>query len=362
MIQYKLQQSNVNQESLLIALDKLDKPVSSMELEQYLKKQAVIRAREDFERTQYAGEVGGQDITSYVSSHSSSMNLRTIQRWLKAFLLKGYIVKKHNKYVLSITGKRELQFKQYAQAYGIISLNYIMDFSFPTMNTLDRNLIRLVEIFGIYVVYALIEATRLIATNKKGQEDHWHSSFFGDASNFRDGKFREGRLVNTWIKEVFNPWYMLNMFLTAISNSKNDEKVGRNNAKRQEILMKQRLKEYKKDLSLQINEISIESILNPKINSPEPSVPPSTLDLIIQRVSDLYNIKRAKETSNRNKYLHYFNVRSPWYDNTNLLYEATSKTISKLKNSLNRQYPYSEILQILDELFYSKLESKVRRN
>ena len=150
-----------------------------------------------------------------------------------------------------------------------------MDFDFPTMDTLDRNLMRLVEIFGIYVVYALIEATRLITDNKKGQEEHWHSSFFGDASNFREGKFREGSLVNIWIKDVFNPWYMLNMFLTAISNSKNDEKVGRNNAKRQEILMKQRLQEYN-DLSLQINGIPIESILNPKINSPGPGVPPST--------------------------------------------------------------------------------------
>jgi hypothetical protein len=131
-----------------------------------------------------------------------------------------------------------------------------MDFDFPTMDTLDRNLMRLVEIFGIYVVYALIEATRLITDNK-------------------EGKFREGSLVNIWIKDVFNPWYMLNMFLTAISNSKNDEKVGRNNAKRQEILMKQRLQEYN-DLSLQINGIPIESILNPKINSPGPGVPPST--------------------------------------------------------------------------------------
>jgi hypothetical protein len=92
-------------------------------------------------------------------------------------------------------------------------------------------------------------------------------------------------------------------------------------------------------LSLQINGVSIESVLNPKINSPEPDVPPSTLDLVIQRVSDLYNIKRSKETSNRNKYLRYFNIRSPWYDDANLLYEPTSETISKLKNSLKKQYP-----------------------
>ena len=339
----------------MIALDKLDKPVSSKELEQYLKEQAVIKAREKFREMQYAGELDGQDIDSYVIKHSTSMDLRTIQRWLKTFLMKGYIVKKYNKYALSITGKRELQFREYAQAYGTISLNGIMDFNFSTMNTLDRNLISLIEIFGIYVMYALIEATRLIVANKKGQEEIWHSSFFGDASNFRDGKFRQGKSINTWIKDTFNPWYMLNMFLTTISNSGKDGKFGRNNIKRQEILMKQRLKEYEKDLSSQISWVPNESILNPKINSREPKVPPSTFDLLLQRVSDLYSIKRSKEISNRNKYLHYFNIRSTLYEDVNLLYEPAPETMTKLKDSLNRQYPlYLGCLQKINDLFYSK--------
>ena len=43
-------------------------------------------------------------------------------------------------------------------------------------------------------------------------------------------------------------------------------------------------------------------------------VPPSTFDLLLQRVSDLYSIKRSKEISNRNKYLHFFNIRSTLYE------------------------------------------------
>ena len=101
----------------------------------------------------------------------------------------------------------------------------MMNCNFPTINTLEKNLAKLVEIFGIYVVYGMIEATRLIVANKNNQEEHWHSSYFGDASNFRDGKFREGKLVNTWIKDIFNPWYMLNMFLTAISNPADDRRT-----------------------------------------------------------------------------------------------------------------------------------------
>jgi hypothetical protein len=318
----------------LIALDKLDKPVSSRELEQYLKEHAVIQTRENFEQKQYAGELDGQDVDTYVSKHCSSMDLRTIQRWLKTFLMKGYVVNNHNKYVLSITGKRELQFRKYAQAYGTTSLNYIMDFNFPTMNTLDRNLINLVEIFGTYVVYALIEATRLIVANKEGQEEHWHSSFFGDASNFRDGKFREGKLVHTWIKDIFNPWYMLNM---TISNPANVRKVGRDNIKRQEILMKQRLKE---DLPSRMSAVPIESILNPKINTQEHELPPSTYDLMVRRASDSYSDEKSTKTSNRNKYLHYFNIRSTWWNDDSLVYEPDSETIEKLKNSLHNQYLY----------------------
>src|SRR5947208_14170443 len=151
----------------------------------------------------------------------------------------------------------------------------------------------------------MIEAARLIVANKEGQEKHWHSSFFGDCSNFRDGKFREGKLVHTWIKDIFNPWYMLNMFLTAISNSANVGKVGRNNIKRQEILMKHRLKE---DLPSRISAVPIESILNPKINTQEHEFPPSTYDLMVRRSSDSYSDKMSAKTSNRNKYLHYFNI------------------------------------------------------
>jgi hypothetical protein len=84
-----------------------------------------------------------------------------------------------------------------------MSLNGLMDLSFPTMNTLDKNLDKLVKIFGVYVVYALIEVVRLIMNNKNSQEKHWHSSYFGDASNFEGRKFREGKFVNSLDKRRF---------------------------------------------------------------------------------------------------------------------------------------------------------------
>jgi hypothetical protein len=80
-------------------------------------------------------------------------------------------------------GKRELQFRDFAAGYGNMALNNIMNCHFPTVSTLEENLIRLVEIFGVYVVYCLIEAARLITANDSNQEDYWYSYYFGHHSD-----------------------------------------------------------------------------------------------------------------------------------------------------------------------------------
>jgi len=140
MIQSKQRQSKNNQESLLDALDKLDRWASSTEIKHHLDQKASSKAREDAQRKYSNGEFSFRDIDVYERKNSSSMDLRTVQRWLVFYVKKGFVEKKHNKYLLSITGKRELRFREYAQAYGTTSLNHIMDFNFPTMNTLDRNI------------------------------------------------------------------------------------------------------------------------------------------------------------------------------------------------------------------------------
>ena len=55
------------------------------------------------------------------------------------------------------------KFRNFASSYGNMALNNIMNCHFPTVNSLEENLDRLVEIFGLYIVYCLIEASRLIA-------------------------------------------------------------------------------------------------------------------------------------------------------------------------------------------------------
>ena len=145
----------------------------------------------------------------------------------KLFIVRkfGYVGYINNGYYLIAKGKREIQFRNFAKGYGIMALNSLLEHHFPTINTIEENLQKLIEIFGIYVVYCLIEATRLITAEKNDREDHWKSSYFGNETNFdRQEKFSERKLVNSWIMHIFNPINILNLFLVSISNSSGDDK------------------------------------------------------------------------------------------------------------------------------------------
>ena len=168
-------------------------------------------------------------------------------------------------------------------------------------------------------------------TNKSGQEEHWHSSYFGDASNFKDGKFREGQLVNSWIKDVFNPWHMLNIFLTAVSNS-DDRKGSEGNTKKEKTLIEQRIKQYQNDNSALVD---VDSIRNTPVDD---KITPSTLDLMFQRISEVSEnsgINMSENIDIISKFFHHFKIRTHYGGDT-LLYEPDSERIEKLKNSLKK--------------------------
>ena len=270
MVERKQRDSRDNLDFLFAVLDELGKPASSNEIEEHMRKRAVQRAKDN---AKHKYESSSNAIKGFESENTKNVSLRTIQRKLADCVSQGFVEKRNTKYLLSITGKRELMFRQFARAYGTMSLNDIMDPNFPTLNNFDKNLGVLVKIFGVYVVYALIEATRLIVAKKSGEEEHWHSRYFGDASNFKDGKFREGKLVNRWIKDIFDPWHMLNLFLTAISNSADDWKVLAKSSKREEILIRQRIKQYENENLPQI--VDVDSIRNMHRRG---RITPSTLD------------------------------------------------------------------------------------
>lgn len=348
MVEYKQRQSENNLQIILDCLNRFDSPVSTVDIFQHLSKVSLDIAKGEAQEKYERGEIGLADIDKYIRKNTKRISLRTVQRALKIGITYGSVQKIGNKYSMTKIGKRELMFKQFVQGYGNMSLNGLMDLSFPTMNTLDKNLDKLVKIFGVYVVYALIEAARLIMVNKNNEEEDLHSPYFGDSSKVKDAKFREGKFVNSWIKEVFDPWHMLNIFLTAVSNS-DEQKGPEHNTKKEKTLIEQRIRQYQNLPQI----VNVDSIRNTHERN---KITPSTLDLMFRRISEMLgnsDSKTSKDIDIISKQFHYIKIRSH-YDGDALLYELDPERIKKLKNFLKKQFPwYCECLQKIDESFYS---------
>lgn len=368
MLRHKQLESENNSEIILTALDDLSSAVSSTEIKKFLDQQALHKAKTDAERKYDNAEITSHEKKEYIFMHSKTMDLRTIQRWLSKFVQSGLVENKYNKYSLSESGKRHLRFREFARSYGVIALNNIMNCYFPTIYTVDENLKKLVEIFGTYVVYCLIEAARLIMSNKTNNEEHWHSSYFGDASNFKSGKFKEGKYVDSWIKDVFSPWHMLNLFLVSISNANKSRRAMKNKTieQNEETILQEYSKQYEGfDLS-KISGVLIDSILPANIKKKENKRQShlTALDLMLHHFAETsnslpfstdYNYKMSPEALMQNKQIyHFFKIRNLYSENR-LLYELDSEKIEELKNSFKNQYPsYYRCLRNTDDYFYRK--------
>jgi hypothetical protein len=367
MLNYKHLESENNSEIILSALYDLSRLVSSTEIEQYIRQNALKKAKDEAERKYSNAEITSSEIDRYIAKNSKTMDLRTIQRWLSKFARTGLVENKNNKYLLSEEGKRHLQFREFTRSYGLVALNHLMNCYFPTLYTLDQNLKKLVEIFGTYVIYCLIEAMRLVTSNKTNNEEHWHSSYFEGASNFRNGKFKEGKFVDSWINDVFSPWHMLNLFLVSISNAnKKSVKNKPIDQDEEETILQEYSKHYKGfDLS-KISGIPIDSILptNNKKKENTKIAYSTALDLLFSRVaetSDLsqfaidHNYKMPLDALIQNKQIYHFLKIRNQYNENHPLYELNSEKIEELKNSLKKQYPlYYKCLRNTDDYFYRK--------
>lgn len=271
-----------------------------------------------------------------ILKNSENLWRRTIQRWLSKHTAYGYVAYTYNGYYLLAKGKREIQFRNFAKGYGTMTLNSLADIHFPTLNTDESNLQKLIEIFGLYIVYCLIEAARLVTTNRKDKEDHWRSSYFDNETNFDiGGKFKDRQFVNSWILYILNPINMLNLFLTAILNSPvNSEKDNNDN----ETIL--RYSKYLEENDMNTFAFKTASKLaDPNVNGR--NFPPTVLDLLFKRV-----ISSSYENQNEPTWMEFWKEKQRQYPilmrcvfDDYILYELDDEKLAILKNIL-KQTPF----------------------
>jgi hypothetical protein len=111
-----------------------------------------------------------------------------------------------------------------------------MGLFYPTINTFEENLKKMIQIFGIYLIYCFIEAARPV--ERDGKDDSIKSN--------RD----KDKLASTWITDVFNPLGMYNCFLSIIENQPTDNEVKR----MMERMMEKNVKNTGKDEFIIVND------------------------------------------------------------------------------------------------------------
>ena len=353
MITFKQNQAESNLDEILETLDELKIPSSPAQIRDHMERKAIQKATKEAYEKYESGEITGTDRDRYIKKFGKTMALRTIQRWLSEYVKFGYVGYINNGYYLIAKGKREIQFRNFAKGYGIMALNSLIEHHFPTLNTVEENLQKLIDIFGIYVVYCLIEATRLITAEKNDREDHWKSSYFSNETNFdRQGKFSERKLVNSWIMHIFNPINILNLFLASISNSSGDDKkdMDENEAilKYDRYLERNQINTFRQNIFRQTSKET-------DLGVGDIDFPPTTLDLFYKRMSSNHGNQDEPISAEywKQKPDLYPHLIHSYYDES-ILYDLDEETITKLKEFLKNRHPilYNR-LEIVDKFFYS---------
>jgi hypothetical protein len=200
-------QSNRNKMEVLDAIRKLGKTEPRrIDIYRYLINKSLEEVEQNY---QNKGNVVNGEINSKLQkiARENTMDIRTIDRKLRSLERDGLIKHRGQRYVLTDLALNELKYftKDYALEYGIISLFALMQHHSAT-RSLKANLDHLIKIFGIYVVYFLIEACRPLGYDKK-LVDHKLPNKSKD------------KLIETWLRSGLDPVVMLQFFLVGIKSS-----------------------------------------------------------------------------------------------------------------------------------------------
>lgn len=134
---------------------------------------------------------------------------RTIHNHLDYLIDKKLVEHTGKKYTLSETVIKDTRY--WARTFGDSALNMLMRTYWPQILTLEQNVDELINIFGIYMIYCFLEASR--------------PNMDSDYGMSRLSVMEKDRLIDSWINEVFNPWIMFNYFVAVVNNILDDNEV-----------------------------------------------------------------------------------------------------------------------------------------
>ncbi len=134
----------------------------------------------------------------------------TVARKLRKLHARDSIGKDGRQYFIADKTKADARYVP--STFGAVCLESLFREHFPMIDYLGDNLSKLIQIFGLYVVYCLIEAAR-------------PSDYFNNKEAHLMTKSEKDELTLSYIRQVFDPLLMYKYFLTALKNQPTDKVV-----------------------------------------------------------------------------------------------------------------------------------------
>jgi len=205
LIEHKERQAKENRDAVLNSVRELV-TASSVRIKDHLdlkSTQLNQQVKERAERMYEKGEVTEKEKLEYVNKQTTkSIDLRSIQRWLKILTREGLLNKTGNTYFLSEIAKSDIRY--FPQFFGGSTLAQLLQHLY-SIKTKEQRLSELINIFGLYTLYCFVEAAKPV-----------ENDFMNEVE--------KDKLLLSWIEGVFSPLQMsFYLFLAAIKHEQEKE-------------------------------------------------------------------------------------------------------------------------------------------
>jgi hypothetical protein len=145
---------------------------------------------------------------------------RTVQRRL-AELVEEDLLEISGYYSYSLTDKVKHNVKYHAPQFGGFALANLMSIHWPTLFNIEENVKKMVEMFGVYLLYCLVECARP-AVIDEGKDGKKSIDMISE---------EQANLTARFAENVFNPMNLYSYFLSAFQYQPPDKEAS-NNLKR----------------------------------------------------------------------------------------------------------------------------------
>jgi hypothetical protein len=203
---------------IIEALRQLIKPSQTKEILIKVNELMVLDAKNQYAEKGYIMGNFEKDKANFKETDFQKMiDKRTIQRRLSELVEEGLLGRK-DYYFYSLADKVKHNVKYHAPQFGGFALADIMSVHWPMLFNVEGNVKKLVEMFGVYLMYCLIEGARPAVIEVREDEKKSIDMISEEQAN----------LTKYWVENVFNPMDFYSYFLSTFQYQPTDKEASTN--------------------------------------------------------------------------------------------------------------------------------------